>query len=108
MNEIKLGKRNNEGKPGVHLLPLDALVEIAKVYDHGCVEYSEHNWELGLAWSKGVEASLLRHLARWHIGEELDAKSGLPHDLHIAFNALALVTFRLRGIGVDDRYKYIV
>lgn len=101
----ELGDRKNEGKPGVHLLPLDALVELAKVYDYGTIKYSEHNWERGLAWSKGVEASLLRHLAKWHVGEAVDEESGLPHDLHIAFNALALITFRLRGIGIDDRHK---
>lgn len=101
----ELGNRDNKGKPGVHLLPLDALVDIARVYDYGCRKYALHNWEQGLKWSEGTEASLLRHLAAWHGGEDYDPESGLPHDLHIAFNALALVAFRLRGIGIDDRHK---
>jgi len=97
--------RYNQGKPGVHLVPLDTLVDLARVYDYGAIKYSPHNWEKGLPWNKGVAASLLRHLAKWQTGEDNDEESGLPHDLHIAFNALALIAYRLRGVGDDDRHK---
>ena len=100
-----MGDRFNKGKPGVHLIPLDALVELARVYDYGENKYSAHNWEKGLSWDKGIKASLLRHLARWSCGEDYDEESGLPHDVHIAFNALALITMRIRDIGEDDRHK---
>jgi len=98
------GDRYNQGKPGMHLLPMDALMEIAKVFDYGSIKYSSHNWERGLKWDEGIKASLLRHLAQWSTGEYADGESGLPHDIHIAFNAIALVTMRLRGIGEDDRF----
>lgn len=103
----ELGDRFNEGKPGVHLIPLDALVELAKVYDYGEIKYSAHNWEKGLHWDKGIKASLIRHLARWSCGEDFDEESKLPHDLHIAFNALALITMRIREKGTDDRHKVL-
>ncbi len=100
-----LGDRLNKGKPGVHLVPLDVLEELARVYDYGEGKYSAHNWEKGLEWDKGIKASLLRHLCRWSGGEDYDEESGLPHDLHIAFNALALIAMRIREKGIDDRFK---
>lgn len=87
------------------MLPLDALLEITKVYDYGAIKYAPHNWEKGLKWDEGIKASLLRHLAEWSAGKDYDEESGLPHDIHISFNALALVTMRIRDIGEDDRHK---
>lgn len=101
----KLGDRKNAGKPGMHLLPLDALVELSKIYDFGARKYAPHNWEKGLKWDEGTKASLLRHLSAWSSGEDYDSESGLPHDLAIGFNALALITYRIRKIGIDDRHK---
>lgn len=100
------GDRHNKGKPGFHLLPLDALQEICSVYDFGANKYAPWNWAKGLSWSD-TQASLLRHLAAWSIGEERDSESGLPHDVHIAWNAITLVAMRIRGIGKDDRFKLI-
>lgn len=98
------GARYNEGKAGFNLLPLDALKEICKVYDFGATKYAPWNWAKGLSWSE-TQASLMRHLAAWSIGEERDEESGLHHDVHIAWNAITLVAMRLRLIGTDDRFK---
>lgn len=100
-----LGDRHNKGKVGVHLLPMDALTEIAKVYDFGAKKYAPHNWAKGLKWDEGCKASLLRHLSDWSVGVELDEESQLNHDLHIAWNAITLVAMRIRQIGEDDRHK---
>lgn len=87
----------------MHLLPWDALLELAKHYDAGRGKYPERGWEQGLKWSEGTAASLMRHLAKWQQGENIDPDNGMPHDLAIAWNALALITFRIRDIGEDDR-----
>lgn len=100
---VHLGDRYNETKARVDLIPWDAIEEVAKVYEYGAKKYADRNWEEGLEWNKGCAASLQRHLIDWSLGIDFDEESGLPHDLHIAFNALALITFRLRQIGVDDR-----
>lgn len=102
---MEMGDRKNKGKEGMHLLPLDALKEISKVYDFGTTKYAPHNWEKGLHWNEGCAASLLRHLSEWSRGRDKDDESGLYHDIHIAFNAIALVAFRIRNIGKDDRNK---
>lgn len=99
-----LGRRDNKGKPRWDLVPLDAVEEYADCLAFGATKYEERNWEKGLSWSQ-TAASLLRHLTRWMLGEDKDKESGLHHDVHIAFNAIALITFRIRNKGVDDRPK---
>jgi hypothetical protein len=50
-------------------------------------------------------ASLKRHMAKFEMGENKDEESQRLHTAHMTWNALALVVFQLRGIGVDDRPK---
>lgn len=102
---VSKADRFNEGKPRMDLIPLYALEEIGKVYDYGTHKYDDHNWRKGLDWNQGCAASLLRHLTKWQDGEELDEESGLPHDVHIAWNAITLVAMRLKNEGTDDRFK---
>lgn len=97
--------RYNEGKARWDLIPMYALDEIAKVYEYGTKKYDDHNWRKGLEWNKGCAASLLRHLSAWQDGEDYDPESGLPHDVHIAWNAITLVAIRLKNEGTDDRYR---
>lgn len=85
------------------LLPWDALVELAKHYGVGCTKYPARNWEEGLPWNSGIMASLLRHVAAWSQGEDIDPENGQRHDVAILWNAAALVAYRLRGVGIDDR-----
>lgn len=96
------GLRYNKEKPPMHLLPWDALVALALHYRDGAKKYPERNWELGLKWNEGCAASLARHLASWSSGEDVDAE-GSYHDVSMAWNAIALVAFRLRASGTDDR-----
>ena len=97
--------RYNTGKPRFDLLPWDALEQVCAVYNYGCVKYSARNWEKGLKWNEGTGASLQRHYAKWASGEDVDPESGLHHDLHMAFNILAIIAYRLREAGEDDRPK---
>lgn len=96
--------RFNSGKSRVDLIPMDALIELAKVYEFGSKKYDDHNWAKGLSWEQ-TRASLLRHLSSWSLGEDRDKESELHHDLHVAWNALTLVAMRIRNKGVDDRFK---
>lgn len=106
------GLRYNTGKPMMHLIPPDALLELAKVYTRACTpmegypegKYPKRNWERGMNWSK-VTDSLERHLITFKKGEDIDAETGLLHTAQIAWNAMALLTYQLRNIGVDDRHK---
>ena len=96
------GLRFDEGKERVDLLPADALMELGKVYAAGAKKYAEKNWERGMPFHKCL-GPLLRHLFKWMRGEKLDPEDGQLHIAKVAWNALALLTYELRGIGVDDR-----
>jgi len=98
------GYRDDTDKPRVDLIPGDAMIEIAKVYTFGAKKYSDRNWEKGMHWSRMI-GSLLRHTFKFMMGENIDEESGLLHSSMIAWNAIGLLTYQLRGIGEDDRHK---
>lgn len=98
------GLRFNEGKLRYDLLPPDAIEEVVKVFTMGAKKYTDRNWELGMPWMT-IVASLKRHMAAWELGELKDTESGLLHTAHLAWNALALLTYELRCIGEDNRPK---
>jgi hypothetical protein len=94
-----------EAKLPLHLLPHDALCDVARVLDHGRQIYGERSWELqpekytyAMHW-----ASLLRHGFAWWRGESTDSVSGLPHLAHLATRALFLLALVQRSAGKDDR-----
>lgn len=88
------------------LLPMDAIWLLAVLYGkndkNAGGKYDERNWEKGYEWSLSYAAAG-RHLALAMMGEDSDSESGLPHELHAAWHLLALVSYRMRGIGIDDR-----
>ncbi len=100
MEGIKL----DQGKPRMDLLPMDSLVEVARVLSFGANKYAPRNWELGMDWGR-LQGALLRHLAAWDQGQNLDPETGLPHLAHMACNALMLLALAQRGVGKDTRFK---
>jgi hypothetical protein len=88
------------------LLPPDALKAVAEHYGRNTTEfggkYGDRNWEKAYPWHLSF-ASLQRHAQAWWSGEELDEEDQ-PHVAAMAWHALALLTFSLRGIGEDDRH----
>jgi hypothetical protein len=79
-----------------------ALSELAKVYGMGEQKYARYNYLRGYPWSLSVDA-LYRHLLAFLGGEEYDPESGLLHTAHVAWHALTLTSFQMRGVGTDDR-----
>jgi hypothetical protein len=96
------GLRDDEGKPEFHLIPSEALSELGRVYSFGAKKYAPYNWERGMSWSRCFN-SLLRHLFAYWDGEKNDPETGLNHMAHVTWNAIALLVYSLRGIGIDDR-----
>ena len=94
------------GKPRMELIPPDAMIEIAKVFTMGADKYEARNWEKGTKWGR-ANGALLRHLMAWMGGEDKDPESGLWHMAHIAWNAICLLAYQIRGVGVDDRFKIL-
>jgi hypothetical protein len=103
-NERGSGARFNDGKPAMELVPLMAFEDCARVFDYGRRKYADWNWAKGMPWSAPF-ACLMRHMAAWQRGEELDPESGLPHLGHAMCNLVMLSTFARTYREGDDRAK---
>lgn len=79
-----------------------ALWELASAAGYGAGVYGRGNYLKGYRWSLCMDA-LYRHFLSWQMGEDLDPESGMSHMAHVAWHALALVSFQKRGLGTDDR-----
>lgn len=92
------GAKLDAGKPRVSLLFHDmprALLEVARVATYGANKYSAGGWQ----WvPNGIERytdAMSRHLLLEHIEVE-DSDSGMMHEAHVAWNALARLELILR------------
>lgn len=84
------GKKYDNGKSRMDLVPLDTIENVGKILGIGAQKYGENNWqELPNFWNR-YKAALLRHLAAIDRGELLDQESELPHIDHVLCNAVFL------------------
>jgi hypothetical protein len=95
------GLRYNSGKTRYDLIPASWTRALAQILTKGANKYAPRNWEKGMNWSNMI-ASLHRHLDSWLSGEQYDPETKCHHLGHVAWNALALMTMQLRGIGNND------
>ena len=103
-NERGSGARFNSDKPDFSLIPLMTLEDEARVWMHGREKYSAWNWTKGMPWSVPL-ACMLRHLAAFQRGEDIDPESGLPHMAHVMCNARMLTLYAKTYPEGDDRPK---
>jgi len=96
------GTKHDGGKIGVHLLPPDPLIEIARVLDFGANKYAAYNWTKGIKWSR-VFGATVRHLWAWFKGEDRDPESGLSHLAHAGCCILFLLQYEKTRRSFDDR-----
>lgn len=96
------GLRYNQGKIRYDLLEPYAIEQLAKVFSKGAEKYAPNNWLKGMSWSN-ITASLKRHLAAYEQGEDYDNETQLLHLAHVAWNALALVSYYKYHPNLDDR-----
>ena len=101
------GLRFNEGKNRMELLEPWAIEKLAEVFTFGANKYAEHNWLRGMRWSK-ITASLKRHLSAYEQGIDFDKESNLLHAQHIAWNAMALLSYYKHFPQGDDRLHNIL
>jgi hypothetical protein len=99
---VKVGVKYDIGKVGVHLLPPEPLVEIARVLDFGAKKYAAYNWTNGINYSR-VYGAALRHLWSWWRGEDLDPETGLSHLAHAGCCVLFLLQYTKNRKTFDDR-----
>ena len=100
--EKESGLRYNDNKLRYDLLDPFAIEKLTEVFTLGAKKYAPRNWEKGMSWTS-VLASLKRHTAAWEKGEDFDKESELYHMAHVAWNALALVSYYKMAPEYDDR-----
>jgi hypothetical protein len=79
------GKRFNQGKLRLDLIPPFAQEQYAKALAFGSQKYGDDNWRKGMAWTNMI-ASAERHLHAIKMGEDYDPESGLLHSAHVMCN----------------------
>jgi hypothetical protein len=100
-------QKHDSGKPSWSLLPVDAMLEVVAVYDLGERKYSRGNWTRGMDYHRVFDA-MMRHAWAWWSGEERDPEDGQHHLGSVAWCALTLIAYQLRGLGRDDRPKKMI
>ena len=95
--------RYNKGKAGVHQVPPDVIIDIAKVLDYGASKYSEFNWAKGNNLSVPY-ACAMRHLLAFWSGEDNDKESGLSHLAHVMTNIMMMSFYKKNFTQFDDRF----
>jgi hypothetical protein len=98
------GKKFDQGKPPLGLVPGVAIREIAKVLQYGATKYDRYNWLKGMKWSRLYDAAL-RHIYAWIEREECDEETSLSHLAHAGCCIVFLITYEKLGLGEDDRYN---
>lgn len=100
------GRKDDQEKIRLELVPPDALLEIGKVLTFGAQKYAPRNWERGMSWSR-ILGAILRHTMAIMRGEDRDPETGLLHSAHLGCCAMFLISFQLRKIGEDDRNNLV-
>lgn len=106
VEEVRVVDEKTGGEKGsklarFDLIPWDAIWEIAEVFGLGARKYADRNWERGYKWGLSV-AALHRHLKLRLDGQVRDEETGARHMAQVAWHAIVLLTFELRGLGTDD------
>lgn len=75
------GKKFDQDKPMIALLPPAAVQYEAAVWTFGGKKYGFWNWHKGLSTIR-ILSGVLRHIYAYLAGENTDPESGLPHLAH--------------------------
>lgn len=99
-----VGKKNDNDKLRMDLIPPAALAAMADTLTMGANKYGAHNWREGIVYSR-IIAAVLRHIQAWQSGEDRDPEDGQLH-LGSALTGLAMLCEYEAGPdrGLDDRF----
>lgn len=104
MSNNKVAMRKDVGKLRLDLLPVEWKVELARVMTEGAKKYEANNWLKGMPFSKCV-SSMARHANKAMSGHVFDPEfkdAKVRHWAQVAWNALALMSYEMRGVGTND------
>ena len=85
------GRKFDNEKPKMYLLPPKAIVEVAKVLTFGAAKYDEDNWRYLEDAQNRYSGGALRHIFSHLDGELQDPETNLSHIAH----AICCLMFKL-------------
>ena len=100
VNQHEPGAKLDTGKPRFGLVLsgfAKALTEVVRVGTFGADKYTDNGWQSVPNAKARYTDALYRHLNAHHQGEQHDPESKLLHLAHVAWNALAILWFELKG-----------
>jgi len=101
------GGQKGQKPERMDLIPPEFLLELSRVYGEGAKKYSDHNYLKGYDWSLSYGA-MLRHIAAWSGGTEIDSETGCEHLAHAAWHCATLFMFARHNLGTDDRLFHAI
>lgn len=96
------GIKHDQGKPPLSILTRESLDGEAKALAYGAAKYGKHNYQMGMAWSRVLDACL-RHVYAFSGKEDFDDESKLNHLYHAKANLAILIFYYENKLGTDDR-----
>jgi len=103
----ELDLKRAENKPQIQLLPVDALMEVARVISHGAGKHGANSWrDEPTPWTERF-GSMLRHTYAALNGQDVDPDTGADGCYHLAeaiAQGLFLLEYELKDLGEDDRH----
>lgn len=97
------GKKNDQEKVPLDLIPSDALFEIGKVLAAGAKKYERANWANGIEISRLISAAM-RHLLEFNNGEDIDEECNTLHLANSAVNLIFAIWMYKNRPDMDDRW----
>ena len=92
------GKKFDQEKPMLYLLPPKSLVEIGKVLTHGADKYGPENWRKVDDLQNRYTSAALRHIVAHMEGEKYDEETDLSHLAH----AMCCLLFKLEDELIEE------
>ncbi|MDM2174705.1 DUF5664 domain-containing protein [Mycobacteroides abscessus] len=104
MNISATGAKKAGNDERYDLIPAEPLRLLARHYGVGSKKYEDNNWRKGYDWKLSF-AALNRHLWQFWAGEDIDAETGTPHIIAVAWHAFALAEFMNTHPDYDSRVR---
>ncbi len=99
------GKKNDNGKPRMDLIPTEFLIEVAKALTYGGNLYGQHNFKNGINYSRLLSAAK-RHIELELAGVESDKESGFSHLAHAGASLAMYAFMKTHRPEFNDLFKY--
>ena len=100
-------QRDAETRVPLHLVPPVFMIGVAAVLREGASQEGRwpYNWRDNPVTLTTYISAAMRHLLALASGEDIDPKSGRPHEEHLGANAAIISDARACGTLIDDRHK---